>query len=197
METGVLSEILNNIKQEATEKRDRPYVIAIEGRCAAGKTTLAGQLAEKLGCSVIHMDHFFLRPEQRTKERMGKPGGNVDYERFREEVILPLQRGSDFTYRIFDCHRMDFHGVAEVKQKDFLIVEGAYCCQSEFFPYWDMTVFLDVAKEEQIRRIQKRNGKEQLQQFIERWIPMEERYFAAFDVKENCEFNLGEREICE
>lgn len=48
-------------------------VIAVDGRCAAGKTTLAAMIEEKTGCNVIHMDHFFLQPGQRTKERLDEP----------------------------------------------------------------------------------------------------------------------------
>ena len=36
-------------------------IIAIDGRCAAGKTTLAARLAKELGGDVIHMDDFFLQ----------------------------------------------------------------------------------------------------------------------------------------
>ncbi len=190
MKSDVLSIIMNCIKRETSGERNRPYVIAIDGRCAAGKTTLGGKLAEKLGCSVIHMDHFFLRPGQRTKERMEEPGGNIDYERFREEVLLPLREGRKFAYRIFDCRKMDFHGESVIKRAEFLIVEGAYCCRPDFLPYWDMTVFLDVSKEEQLRRIRNRNGKEQFIAFTERWIPMEERYFEAFGVSEKCRLIL-------
>ena len=68
-------------------------LIAVDGRCASGKTTLAATLEEETGCNVVHMDDFFLRPEQRTPQRLAEPGGNVDYERFRQEVILPLSRG--------------------------------------------------------------------------------------------------------
>lgn len=35
-----------------------PFLIAIDGRCAAGKTTFAEKLSSIMECSVIHMDHF-------------------------------------------------------------------------------------------------------------------------------------------
>ena len=57
-------------------------LVAIDGRCTAGKTTLAASLQAQLECNVFHMDDFFLRPEQRTPERLRQPGGNVDFERF-------------------------------------------------------------------------------------------------------------------
>ena len=68
-------------------EKDR-VLVAIDGKCTAGKTTLAAQLAEQYDCNVLHMDDFFLRPEQRTKDRYEEIGGNVDYERFYEEALL-------------------------------------------------------------------------------------------------------------
>ena len=64
------------------QKGQAPLVIAIDGRCGAGKTTLAQNLSQELSCSVIHLDHFFLRPQQRTPERLKQSGGNFDRERF-------------------------------------------------------------------------------------------------------------------
>ena len=53
-------------------------VVAIDGRCGSGKTTLAAALQKEFSCAVFHMDDFFLRPEQRTEERLAQPGGNAD-----------------------------------------------------------------------------------------------------------------------
>lgn len=80
-------------------------LVAIDGRCAAGKTTLAASLQAQLACNVFHMDDFFLRPEQRTPERLRQPGGNVDFERFLTEVLRPLRDGAPVTYRPYDCER--------------------------------------------------------------------------------------------
>ena len=57
-------------------------IVAIDGPCTSGKTTLAAKLAEIYDCNVFHMDNFFLRPEQRTAQRLSAPGENVDHERF-------------------------------------------------------------------------------------------------------------------
>ncbi len=69
-------------------------LVGIDGQCASGKTTLAGELSQRYDCNVFHMDDFFLRPEQRTPERMAQIGGNVDYERFQREVLVPLKGGT-------------------------------------------------------------------------------------------------------
>lgn len=69
--------------------RQERVLVAIDGRCGAGKTTLAARLQAELPCRVFHMDDFFLQPYQRTPERLQAPGENVDHERFLQEVLLP------------------------------------------------------------------------------------------------------------
>ena len=135
-------------------------VIAMDGRAAAGKTTLAEELAVTLGGAVVHMDDFFLPGELRTPERLAAPGGNVHAERFAEEVLPYLRRGEAFRYRRFDCHRMDYNGWVEIPTVPVIIVEGAYSQHPRFGGYADLTVFCDIAPEEQKRRITARNGEE-------------------------------------
>jgi len=156
-------------------------LIAIDGRCASGKTTLAAALAERLGAGVLHMDDFFLRPEQRTPERYAEPGGNVDYERFLTEVLLPLSHGETFTYRPFDCHTMQLAEPITFTPTAVTIVEGTYSCHPELREYFDLRIFLTVSPEEQLKRLSTRPGAD-LQMFREKWIPLEERYFEAYSV---------------
>lgn len=165
----------------------KPLLVAIDGRCGAGKTTFAAFLQEKFGWSVLHMDHFFLRPEQRTKERFGTPGGNVDYERFLEEVLLPLEKGAEeIVYRPFNCHRQEMAGPVRMTPERVCLVEGSYSCHPALWDKYDIHVFLTIGEEEQMRRIVGRNGAEGAKMFREQWIPMEENYFAAYRVEERC-----------
>ena len=53
-------------------------LVAIDGMCGSGKTTLGQVLSKVYDCNLFHMDDFFLRPEQRTAERMAQDGGNVE-----------------------------------------------------------------------------------------------------------------------
>lgn len=170
----------NDVKKQIEKLlEDKPYVvIAIDGRCAAGKTTLASELQEELSCVVIHMDDFFLRPEQRTNERLQTPGGNVDYERFLEEVLLPLHAHHEFSYRRYDCHTQSFKESIEVPKSRIVIVEGTYACHPVLWQYYDLHIFLNIDAEEQKERILKRNGVQGAVAFMERWIPLEEAYFA-------------------
>lgn len=168
----------------------QPFLIAIDGRCAAGKTTLAARLQEEIDCNVIHMDHFFLQPGQRTEQRMQEPAGNVDHERFLEEVMLPLSRGQRFSYRIYDCKKMELSSPVWVEPRAITVVEGSYSCHPALWDFYDLRVFLDIEAEEQLRRICCRNGEQAAAKFRDCWIPLEERYFAACQIQERCDLRF-------
>ena len=158
-------------------------VIGIDGRSASGKTTLAAELAEKLGAGVIHADDFFLPPELRTPVRYAEPGGNLHYERFKEEVADKISGGIDgFCYHIFDCATFSAEKLSEPVRGKIKIIEGAYCTHPRFDGLYDLKIFCDVEAEEQRRRILARNGAEKLAVFTAKWIPLEESYIAAFSI---------------
>lgn len=194
-----MKDIITVIRQAVEQTQREHMVIAIDGRCAAGKTSLAAELQKVLDCNVIHMDHFFLQPQQRTKQRLRQPGGNVDHERFLQEVAAPLQKGVPFAYRVFDCKKMDFSTEIPVDPGRLTIVEGAYSCHPALWDLYDLRIFLTVDPQEQLRRISHRNGEAALTMFREKWIPLEEMYFSAYHIKERCDhvFTCGGEKDCQ
>ena len=169
--------------------QNRQVIVSIDGPCAAGKTTLAGKLSELYDCNVFHMDDFFLRSEQRTPERFAEPGGNVDYERFQEEVLAPLKSGESFSYRPFDCKTFTLSAPISVMPKKLTIIEGSYSNHPSFGNPYTLKIFLSVTPELQRQRILQRP--EFLhQRFFTEWIPMEEAYFTHFQIRENCDLTL-------
>ena len=125
------------------------------------------------------MDDFFLRPEQRTPERFAEVGGNVDYERFQEEVLLPLKSRKAFSYRPFDCSTFTLAAPVSVAPKKLNIIEGTYSHHPYFGNPYDLKVLLTVDEETQRQRILERPTFLH-KRFFEEWIPMENRYFEAF-----------------
>ena len=121
-------------------------LVAIDGRCAAGKTTLAASLQAQLECNVFHMDDFFLRPEQRTPERLHQPGGNVDFERFLTEVLRPLYDGDPVTYRPYDCHTQQLRAPVCAEARTVNLIEGSYSCHPALWDLYDLHVFLSVRR---------------------------------------------------
>ncbi|MCD7738708.1 MAG: uridine kinase [Lachnospiraceae bacterium] len=187
--SGISAYILQTVRSFQKEKK--PILIAIDGRCSAGKTTLAEKLQRETGWCVIHMDDFFLRPKQRTKQRYREPGGNVDYERFLTEVMEPLAGHRLFAYRPYDCKRQALLEAIEISPCDVAVIEGSYSCHPSLWNFYDLRIFMDVGKEEQLRRIAQRNGEAALAAFQEKWIPLEEAYFKAYDIEGRCDLRVG------
>lgn len=173
-------EILKNRIDELLVQKQQ-VLVAIDGKCTSGKTTLARQLAECYDCNVFHMDDFFLRPEQRVPERFAEVGGNVDYERFLEEVLLPLKTGKPFSYRPFQCATFTMADPVAVTPKKLNIVEGTYSLHPYFANPYDLTVLLTVEPETQRQRILQRPQRVH-KPFFELWIPMENAYLEALAV---------------
>lgn len=170
-------------------------LLAIEGGAASGKSTLAALLGGLYDANILHVDDFFLRPEQRTAQRYAQPGGNLDRERLEAEVLQPLRRGETAVYRPFDCHTLSFKEAVTVPPKRLNIVEGSYSFHPELAHYYDLSAFLCVTPETQHRRILARNGPEWGQSFFQRWIPMEEAYFRGADTQRRCNMILEEETL--
>lgn len=169
--------------------RQERVTVAIDGHCTAGKTTLAGELGAHYGCTLIHMDDFFLRPEQRTPERFAQPGGNVDYERFRAEVLEPLGAGEAFSYRPFDCGSFTLSDPVAVTPGRLTVIEGTYSHHPAFRRPYDLTVFMGISPKTQHSRVLARPVFLH-QSFFSRWIPMEALYFGTFQIKAQADVTL-------
>ena len=159
--------------------RGKPICIAIDGGSASGKTTLAALIADIYDANVFHMDDFFLPPERKTPQRLAEPGGNVDYERFSAEVVPGILSSEAFEYRAYSC-KTGTMTPRKVIPKPLSIVEGAYSLHPALTALeYDLTIFFEIDKTEQSRRIMVRNGEEMHARFMKEWIPLEEKYFAA------------------
>ncbi len=115
--------------------------VGVDGPDAAGKTTLADELAEALarrdvGVMRIRLDDF-LRPEtERYRAGRESPEGyyrdSFDHERFRAAVLA--------------------------EAATTVIADGVFLLRPELRDLWDLTVFLSVAEDEILRRAAHRDG---------------------------------------
>ena len=186
-EDAAMEAILQAIAEKKSEKSR--VAIAIDGRSAAGKTTLAKALQTRLLATLVHTDEYLLPFAARTDARMAEVGGHFDYERFKSEVLTPWQKGEDIVYRPFDCQSGEIREGEVLSPCEILIVEGAYSLHPALdFPY-DLTVFCSISKSEQKKRILSRNGS-RAEAFFTTWIPKEEAYIAAFNVGEKTDLSF-------
>lgn len=179
-------DIIKKIEQELNSPDSRrPFVIAIDGMSGSGKTTLGNSIQEHFPESTLfHMDDFFLQPHQRTAERLAEIGGNVDYERFKEEILPQLNNKNGLSYRTFCCHTQSLSDMKHVDWKPLVIIEGAYSQHPYFGDIYNLCIFCEISEKEQHNRILKRNGPEMLKRFETEWIPKENEYFKHYKIKE-------------
>ena len=159
MNTDALLEL---IKARA-EGRAR-YLVAIAGAPASGKTTLAAELAAKLGpcASVLPMDGFHLEnsvlQERGLLARKGAPE-TFDAQGF-VELLARVRRTPEVRYPTFDrqadCTRPE-RGLVSASTR-IVLVEGNYLLLrtapwAALEGLFDLTVSLEVARDELERRL--------------------------------------------
>jgi len=169
------------------DRAEKPVTFALEGGSASGKTTFAELFAKVYDGNVFHMDDFFLQPHQRKPERYATPGENVDWERFRETVLLPLFRGEAVAYQRFDCHSLTLLEPVMMRPKAVNLVEGVYSLHPALRGFYDFSAFLDIAPEAQRKRVECRNDAATAARYFSTWIPLENRYFEEMKIRERAD----------
>ena len=181
--------VLGDFAQLVQLLLEQPVLVAVDGPCGSGKSTLAGLLAKLYDTKPIPMDDFFLPFEMRTPERLAQAGGNVHYERFAQEVLDTLERGKPVRWNRFNCSDGTFVQ-RELPATNVVVIEGSYshhpALREKLIDLNALLVYVDVDGEEQLRRIEKRDP-ELKQMFETRWIPLEKKYFEAYDIPQTAD----------
>ncbi|HVF19869.1 MAG TPA: uridine kinase [Mycobacteriales bacterium] len=155
---------------EALARVDDRVSVAIDGPDAAGKTTLADALAHHLTSHVVRasVDAFLLPAGIRYRRGPLSPQGcyldSYDYAWLRREVLDPFAGG----------------GAPAV-----LVVDGLFLLRPELRERWTLSVHLDVAPAETLRRARVRDadllGDELERRYAERYLPAQDLYRADAD----------------
>ncbi len=193
IDNKILEKIKNAIDSLPSAKN---LIVAIDGPAGAGKSTLAEYIQKVYDCNVFHMDDYFLRPEQKTKQRLNIPGENVDHERFLKEIILPVnlyKPGESVVYRPYNCHKLELENEITVPYKRLNIVEGSYSLNKELIGYYDLRIFLGISKELQEARIRERCNPQLADRFFNEWIPLEDKYFEECDIINKSDLKIAQQ----
>lgn len=162
-------------------------IMAIDGRSASGKSSLGKLLYEKYDCNLFHMDHFFLPAKLKSEERLNEAGGNVDYKRFKNDIMDKLIENEPFKYEIFNCKVQALTEERSIIPKKLNIVEGSYSMHPMLIKNYDLKIFLDIKDKSQKERILSRNGIEMYKKFINEWIPLEDKYFSELKIRDKAD----------
>lgn len=180
--------------QESLEQNPKT-ILAIDGMAASGKTTFARTLAEKFDGQVFHMDDFFLPPQMKSKERLALAGENIHWERFLEEVLIPLKEDREIIYQKYDCQKDSLEEPIRVKAGNFIIIEGVYALHPKLLPYYQIKIFMSVDKISQKERLSRRETPLIFDRYLDEWLPLENSYFQAFNIPDICDFILRGQEV--
>ena len=186
---SVMATMLAEVEKVVQLQPHLPVIIAIDGNCGSGKTFYADKLAAHFCANVVHCDDFFLPKNMRTETRLNEVGGNIHYERLRE-VLLRLCSGElldngqsnnmPFTYSAYNCSTDSFEERTLFKS-NVVIVEGSYALHPFLREFYDLKIVLTVDRHTQLQRLILREGEQGVANFINKWIPLENKYFATLD----------------
>ena len=182
---GLISLLAAALAQQPT----KPLVLALDGRCGSGKTTLANTLARQFPASItlhtLYLLAYFTFTAIFGWEKT--PCANMDLARLRDEALRPAYEGQPVQYRAYSCREGAYLPARELAAQPLVILEGSYSHHPLLTGYETLRVFLTCAKEEQTRRLQAREG-ERYANFAARWVPLEEGYFAQYHIAETADF---------
>jgi uridine kinase len=167
------------IRDAITAWGGRPLVIAVDGRSGAGKSTLARQPLATIDATLVEGDLFYrdMPDDQRAALTPQEGVANYfDWERLRDQALVPLRRGEAAWFRPFDWRRAA--GLASpvvVLPRPVVIVEGVYSARPEFDGLVDLGVLVETDEGERRQRLGRRIH--DLAGWKARWEAAEEVYF--------------------
>jgi uridine kinase len=184
-----------------------PLRVAIDGVDAAGKTTLADELAGALAShdrSAIRasIDGFHNPASVRYRRGSNSPEGyyrdSFNYRALLEELLEPLGPGGSRRYRraVFDF-RTDSHTATafeEAAPESVLLFDGVFLLRPELSPVWDLSILLLTEPSIALARAETRD----LEMFgssiairhryEQRYLPGQRLYFAEADPVRRADF---------
>ena len=176
--------------------RAEPFVVALDGRSGAGKTTLATVVANTLDRSdgpstvtVIEGDLFYAGGSAArwdTRTSVERADQVIDWRRQRE-VLHSLRTAGSAVWRAFDWHADDWDADTVPLQAEprrceatpVVLLEGAYSARPELHDLLDLRVLLDTPVDVRRRQLLEREGEHYRADWEARWSAAEEHYFGV------------------
>ncbi len=155
----------------------RPYLIGVDGRSGAGKTSLAEQLVTVLrpvrDVTLFHLEDLYpgwdgLGPGRRT---------------YVDEVLTPLREGRDAEWSAWDWVT-DSPGTPRLTRvAEVVVLEGVGACSAEARRLLDLSVWVELPTALRYDRALSRDGSYYAEHW-DRWAAQEDAYLAEDHVWE-------------
>jgi uridine kinase len=197
VDNGTRDELLGRLAEAVgSVTTAHPTRVAVDGPPAAGKTTLADELAGVLraqGREVIRasIEGFLFRRSLRY--RRGVYSGEAcyydsfDYDTLHRVLLDPLGPGGDrrFQHAVYDkgTETELSQPVTTASADAVLLFEGVFLLRPELVGRWDLRIFVSAAFEETLDRARSRDeakygsATEVERRFRNRYLPAQQLYF--------------------
>jgi uridine kinase len=198
MDNGTRDEMLGRLAEAVGSVTvAHPTRVAVDGPPAAGKTTLADELAVVLraqGRDVIRatIEGFLFPKAQRYRRGEYSPEGcyldNHDYDALNRVLLDPLGPGGDrrFQHAVYDrtTDTALSPPVSTAPADAVLVFDGVFLLRPELIDRWDLRVFVSTAFEQTVDRALIReqgvmSAADVERRWRERYIPSQQFYFAT------------------
>lgn len=179
-------------------KTDHPVRVCVDGRSAAGKTTLADRLAGALRARTdrvvirAELDYFMKMVEDRNAYPYDSPESYYldawDYPAIRAQLLEPLGPGGDRRYRTALGAP-----VQQAPDDAILVADAVFAQRPELDAYWDLRIYLHISEGESLRRGVARDqhwmggAAEAERRYRTKYLPGEQRYLAEVRPRERAE----------
>lgn len=168
---------LKNKVYKNKPKNGKFYIIAVDGRGGAGKTTLTEYIAKLLpGFTILHGDEYFEHVEDTIAF------GAFNDERFEKEVLKRIRNGeTSFTYYSYDWHKEP-----HLQAKVLNISEGVVIERSSSFAFnldYDLRIWVETPARLALQRGQERDEmplEQGYRSWKEIWKPQEDAHFQKY-----------------
>lgn len=198
MDNGTRDEMLSRLAEAVGSVTvAHPTRVAVDGPPAAGKTTLADELAVVLRAQGRHViratiEGFLFPKAQRYRRGEYSPEAcyldNHDYDALNRVLLDPLGPGGDrrFQHAVYDrTTDTALSPPASTAPADAVLVfDGVFLLRPELIDRWDLRIFVSTAFEETVSRALIReqgvlSAADIERRWRERYIPSQQLYFAT------------------
>lgn len=166
--------VLDLIKSAGGHDR---VMVAIDGMSAAGKSTLASLVVEKLpDAELIRGDDFYRVMDNDARFALSPDEGfnqDFDWQRLRHEVLEPLRAGRTARFQRYDWRTGQLGGWAEFRPAPVVVAEGVYMSRPEFHDIFDLVVWVDTSPD---TRAVRQSLRDDPAEWVARW-DAAERYY--------------------
>ena len=146
-------ELLDTI--EELKKTYNAFAVAIDGMTGAGKTALAAHLSKRFGAPVVHLHDFRLPLSERKPDWETTPGGEMDFERFDEEIVTPWLTKKPLVYSVVDPKSGEITERRALPDGQMFLFEGTYALHPLIRDFYDLRLFMKVDGQVQASRLEK------------------------------------------